>query len=690
MEKEDKQNTVHETVEEKMSKKTVEEESKKKISEESSPEKKEGLSDDEIIDINKEEKKASEKSTDVLTQAHKKNAPKSTEDFIKKQKKRKKTRRLVILLIIVALVVAGVMWIKNKAKKAMEALQAMSANSIETAFVEQKTLYDTKNATGTLYALESRTLSTNLGTGVATIEAVNVAVGDYVQEGDVLVKFSTENIEKTISETKEDINTQRQQDSIDAEDAQRDYVYSYSSAATKLQSAAKKVDDALFDLHEACDGYGTAKRERDEIRDMSFEDYKKRYKEDRGLDDDEMMRVNNETIEATRRKELETKETAVTNAFQTQEKAQKAYDQAVEDQALAINDSQTNSLSKADSTYKKSQITSGQQVKKLERSLENSIDSLDDYVVTATISGIVTDVNVTEGNKFASGNVLTIQDDSSYKAEVTVDEYDIPKVKKAYEQAKNEGRELKVVVKTDATGEAEFAGHVTSIAPTSTSTATFSTSSNGSSSGSSAGTSSGSTANYKVDIILDERDEALMIGMSAKVAIVVAESPENSLCVPYNTVKETDDGRFIVCVMDENGDHSTAEDSMPDANFGNNGKGNNQKAGNSDKEGKPNGSNGIVVENDDSSDKSNKKDDKSSGLSALSSKLGKKDKEPVDQGRRYREVEVEKIFETDFYAAVVPKVPGSLKAGDEVMIVTDKASGNDIMAMFGGMEGERR
>ena len=679
MEKEDKQNTVHETVEEKMSKKTVEEETKKKISEESSPEKKEGLSDDEIIDINKEEKKASEKSTEVLTQAHKKNAPKSTEDFIKKQKKRKKTRRLVILLIIVALVVAGVMWIKNKAKKAMEALQAMSANSIETAFVEQKTLYDTKNATGTLYALESRTLSTNLGTGVATIEAVNVEVGDYVQEGDVLVKFSTENIEKTISETKEDINTQRQQDSIDAEDAQRDYVYSYSSAATKLQSAAKKVDDALFDLHEACDGYGTAKRERDEIQnDIDT------------MDDDEFLNKYKTSKDMVKENKLKTAQSAVDQAFQTQEKAQKAYDQAVEDQALAINDSQTNSLSKADSTYKKSQITSGQQVKKLERSLENSIDSLDDYVVTATISGIVTDVNVTEGNKFASGNVLTIQDDSSYKAEVTVDEYDIPKVKKAYEQAKNEGRELKVVVKTDATGEAEFAGHVTAIAPTSTSTVAVSATTTVSSNGATTTVSSGSTANYKVDIILDERDEALMIGMSAKVAIVVAESPENSLCVPYNTVKETDDGRFIVRVMDENGDHSTAEDSMPNANFSNNSNGKGGKAGNSDKEGKPDGSNGIVVENDDSGDKSNKKDDKSSGLSALSSKLGKKDKEPVEQGRRYREVEVEKIFETDFYAAVVPKVPGSLKAGDEVMIVTDKASGNDIMAMFGGMEGERR
>ena len=65
----------------------------------------------------------------------------------------------------------------------------------------------------------------------------------------------------------------------------------------------------------------------------------------------------------------------------------------------------------------------------------------------------------------------------------------------------------------------------------------------------------------------------------------------------------------------------------------------------------------------------------------------RKNKEEVSFGRRYREVEVDKLFDTDFYVAVVPKNDGSLKEGDEVMIVTEKASGNDIMALFGGPGG---
>ena len=68
----------------------------------------------------------------------------------------------------------------------------------------------------------------------------------------------------------------------------------------------------------------------------------------------------------------------------------------------------------------------------------------------------------------------------------------------------------------------------------------------------------------------------------------------------------------------------------------------------------------------------------------------RKNKEEVSFGRRYREVEVDKIFDTDYYAAVVPKNGGVLNEGDEVMVVTEKSSGNDLMAMFGGPDGARR
>lgn len=612
---------------------------------------KEELKDSEVIDLNEESKKKEPvKQSNVTSGARGKNVPKSTEDFIKKQKKRKRIKLFVVLGIIAVLLLAGFLWVRNIVEKTKSAFEELSANNVQTSFVEKKTLYDSKNATGTLYALESRTISRSLqgsGNGGAQIEAINVEVGDHVSVGDVLVQFSSENVEKSIAETKEDIGTQRKLDAISADDNEREYLYSYSKQATSMKDSSEKVERALKALYEACDAYGDAKRKRD--------DYKEKHKDDPGYE-----------------AELQALENAVSTAYAREESAQRDYDDAVEAQADNTMMDASNTLSSADSKYKQAQIKAGDAVKQYQRKLNDYIDSLDDYVVYATIDGVVTEVNVSEGNTFTSGNVLTIQDDSGFKAEVLIDEYDIPKVKKAYEEAKRDGRNLPVVVKTDATGDNEYKGHVTLIAPTSTSTASLGNSNSSNSSGSTGGSSS--SVNYKVSIELDERDDAFMIGMSAKVAIVCEQSPDNSLCVPYNCVQKTEDGRFIVKVMDENGDKSTADDMMPKMNDAN--------MGNADAAGTPDG---IVIENNTTGEGAEEKPDKKKGFMSK-----RKNKEEVSFGRRYREVEVDKIFDTDYYAAVVPKNGGALNEGDEVMVVTEKSSGNDLMAMFGDPDGARR
>ena len=639
MEKEE--NTVAGTVEEKDKAEAVATETK-------AAETKATDSDVDIININEEENKQ-KKSENSKKQGMRKAPPKNTNDFIANQKKRKRRRLLIILLIVAAVIGLIVFWISNSVKKAKEALAGLSANTVQTAFVEKKTLYDSKDATGTLYALESRTITRSLQgseQGGAKINAINVEVGDHVSVGDVLVEFSKENVEKSIAEAQEDIGTQKQLDALNAEDEQRKYVYTYESAATSMKDAAQNVDDALKELYEACDAYGDAKRARDEAKEKeNWDDVKDSY------------------------------EAQVANAYQAEQQAQKAYDNAVKAQAdggQGSASSVANSLSEADSSYKKAQITSGETVKKLERQLNDSIDSLDDYIVYATIDGVVTEVNVSEGNTFVSGNVLTIQDDSGYKADVLVDEYDIPKVKKAYEEKKANGQNLEVVVKTDATGDKEFKGHVTLISPTSTTTTSFSSTSSGSGS-SSGGTSSSGAANYKVSIELDEIDESFMIGMSAKVAIIVNQSPANSLCVPYNCVKQTDDGKYIVKVLDENGDKNTADDILPAGAVANEGRRSKDEVANN---------NGIVVEKEETSET---KIEVTADKGKKGFSFGKSGEEPVEIGKRYREVEVEKIFDTDYYVAIVPKEEGSLKEGDEIIVLTEKSSGDDFMAMFGPM-----
>lgn len=639
----------------------TESEKMEKSGEDASQALKESLNDDEIIDLNdaKEETEHTNdrKSSKGEAQPAKdkktpKKKPDSTEDFILRQKKRKKRRKLIIIAIILFLVIFIVFRIISGINKAKKVLEDIQASSYKTATVEKKQLYESKNATGMLYPLESRTLTTNLGTQVAKINKVNVEVGDYVQEGDILVEFSTEDIDKSIQNQLEDISNQRKQDAIAAEDAQREYVYSYSTAATGMQSSAKDVERKLYDLHEACDEYGDAKRKLQEIKDKDADEYGG----DKGK----------ETAIAQQ-------ESVVSAAYQKQLQAQRTYDDAVQAQATGNSGiaDVANNLSKADSAYKKQQVTANNQVTQLERKLEDLEDSLDDYVIKASMNGIITEVNVSEGNKLQQSNdILTIQDVSGYNAEVMVDEYDIPKVKKAFEEAKAKGDTLEVVVKTEATGDSEYKGHVDSISPTSTATAKGKATST---------TQSDSSVEYKVTVTVDEIDPTFMVGMSAKVAIVVDKSPENALCVPYNAVEEKSDGTCVLRVIDEKGTKSVYGDEYDKMQDSIN------SADRSGSDGKR-GTNGIIVENgaNDRGSNNKDKDKEEKGLSSVFSKLTGNDGDAgTENAPKYREVKVEKMFETDYYAAVVPLNDSEIKVGDTVMLIADKnENANDLMSMF--------
>lgn len=648
--KEKKVNNVETTGEEKTEKKPkkTEAEAVRKPAEEKEikeEEKKEELKDSEVFDLNNE----TTSNKDEKTKEAKK---RSANDLYASKKRKKIIKRIVILSILAILCLVGYFFFKKKMDEA-KALASAMTNKVQTATVEKKTLLDTVPATGTLVPSEAVTLSTILQSS-SKIEEVNVDVGDYVEEGDVLVRFSTEDINKEISDTQEDIATQRQRDSISAEDSERQYINSYVTVANNLRSNAEKVDKALESLHEACSAYGDAKRALQAQIDAGA----------------------SETV-------ISSYQSKVDSALKTQESAQKSYDDAVEAQAEAIAN-QEYTLSSADSTYKSSGLTRGDQVKSSQRQLDKLQDSLDNYIVTASISGIVTSVNVSEGNSFQNGSVLTIQDSSSMEVEVSVDEYDIPKVKSAYNKAQDKGTDLQVEIKTNATEDNIYKGHVVLIAPTSTTTATYSTSASAtSSSGSNSAASSSSSPQYKVKVSLDDKDDNFMIGMTAKVSIVVDESPADSLCVPYNALTEKEDGSFVVNVVDENGTPSDFPENdseiVVENNTSQSGKGSRpQSSGGFGSGSRPGGRSGGPG---------------MGGMGSITSMFsGSGNKKNNDftmdaEAPKTREVKVNKIFETDYYIAVVPVNANELKEGDSVVIESETSSSNDMMAMMMGGPG---
>lgn len=654
---------MNSTQEEKVSvdKDTVEQnDSKDNTSDEDGSQGGEDLSDSEIIDLNspdsekkledlaKNKSQEEDRPSKKNEEKEKKIQNKSSVEYLLSKKKKKKIRNWIITIVLLIVVGCFCLFLKNKADQAKMMEEAFSNSNIETAVVEKKTLNKTVSATGQLLSTDARTITRNLGS-VADILEVKCKVGDYVKQGAELVVFSTENVDKSISQTKEDITNQKQQDAITQEDAERNYLNSYKSVANSIQDAAERVDKMLESLHEACNAYGDAKRELQKAKDE-------------GKD------------QAT----ISSLERTVDSAYSQQKSAQQNYDDAVEAQAKAISEGQSTSLSNADSTYKKSQITANNQVKQLQRTLEKYEDSLDDYVVRATISGVVTAVNVSEGNSFSAGSVLTIQDLSMFEAEVLVDEYDIPSVKSAYTQANDRGEDLEVVIKTEATDNKEYKGHVVSIDPTSTSTATYTTSvsttTNSSGSTITATSTTSSTPQYKVKVLIDETDQAFMMGMTAKVAIIVEQSPKSSLCIPYNAIQETEDGEFYVQVVDNTDVINKNKDGIVVTN---------ENAPGGDKSGFP-GASGKG-----SSGFSGAPGSKSGFLSGLFSGSSSEEMKKMLENSKPKthDVKVKKIFDTDYYTAVTPVNPGELNDGDTVVVTSnddDKKGGNMMGMMMGG------
>lgn len=417
----------------------------------------------------------------------------------------KKFRVLFIILIIAFIVLTFVRYTSNAAKKVMN---EMASADQELGTVAKRSLVETITATGTIESAKKRTVASTIIKDTK-ITSVKCEVGDTVSEGDILVTFSDDSINKTISQLQEDIAESKATKSVDDTANTRTYYYSYGTESITIRDLQIDIEQKKADLDSACSDYGDAKRKLDELKE----------EKDKAP---EASRANYEQL-------ISQQESIVENMYKSQETAQRAYDKAVralEDEVYKG----SNTLAGATESYQKGVITSNDSTKKLQRQLEEQRDKLDDYVITAPISGMVTSVDVEENNSFAGGNLVTIQDCSTLYVTTEIDEYDIPSV--AIGQ--------KVMFKTDATRDDELEGVIDEIAVAATTAA----------SGSASGSNSSNNSTYKVKIKVVTKDERLKLGMTAKLSIIVKEV-DDVLTVPYDAVVDKGDGEYVVYAIDE-------------------------------------------------------------------------------------------------------------------------------------------
>ena len=406
-------------------------------------------------------------------------------------------RHRIIFIVLCVLIAVGAFfgrkfWVKAQANKEVAELDF-------TTEVEVMDLQSSVSVTGTLAAGQSQSVTSTVTTGTE-VKSVNYAVGDYVEAGAVVVEFDADDYATKLAELNAKYNISDKKGEKELQDYLDD-IEDYQKDMEEIQEWLDKYEIYYLDVKDAYENY----------QKYPYSDEKARY---------ETQSAAVKSLYGFTMEDYENKQDELEELQDKIDEAQYNYELAQLQQEY-------------DNTYTKSD------------EYDSVTESQSGTKVVAPFSGYITSINVSEGNNYTQGNtVFTISNTDSFVVEATVDEYDIASL--------SEG--LSAVVKFDATDDEEFTGTLTYVAVTSDSTT--STSSNSNSNGNNSSSNSSSSSNtYEVKITLDDTDERLRVGMTAK-ASVILESVEGAFAVPYDCVSTDKNGNSYVTAVDNDGNET--------------------------------------------------------------------------------------------------------------------------------------
>lgn len=357
----------------------------------------------------------------------------------------------------------------------------------------------------------------------ATVSSVKVAEGDMIYAGDVICVFDTSDYEEQIADYQQqiaDVESERKTQNADYDQRIAD---SEESTAEQLETAKENLANAKVELEE--------EEAELEARQKAYDDY---------LAEDGHTKYDSEAINL--QSLIDSQKEVVDSAQATVDYYQEQVNNLEEQDTSSLEDAKRNYNDQVDAT-----------VDRYEEQIDNLEDQIEDATVRAGISGTITALNVTEGSNFSGGTIASIEAVDTFIVEAQIDEYDIADIAVG----------MKVLIKTDATRDAELEGVITYVAARATDTGSSSLGglSGLMGSGVSSMTSSSGSASYLVKIELKEQNDRLRLGMNAKVSIITEESVE-AWSVPYDAVHVREDGTTYLEVItgeDEDGNYVTRE-----------------------------------------------------------------------------------------------------------------------------------
>lgn len=470
---------------------------------------------------------------------------------MKKFKFKKKYIFIAVLAVALVLVV-----------KTLSGAGGSVVNTVSVTTMEKGDLIDSISLKGTVESNNTHNVYTTL---TYKVEYVDVEVGDYVTEGQVLAQLDTEDLEYTIAQQKASLDANQQSALNQLEVSKRNYSNAASnlssgknatlisaessleSAKVQLETAQRNYDDALNDLNGDVNSAVVSAQSSLETAQLDLDNKTTTYENNKVLYESGIIS----------KSDLDASETAYNNSLNTYNNAVKALEDAQATESRSL-ESAKSSLESAQISYNnalasynaaltsanqeldtyKSNVESAEIAANLDASviyIQSLESQLEKSTITSPISGTVTAVYAKVGQT-ASGLLFVIEDTDDLIIETKIKEYDISSVAEG----------MDVVIKSDATGEDEFNGSLSKVYPAAAKTAAGETD------------TSSSNVEFGAEVSISDTDTPLRVGLSVRLTLVL-ENAKDVFYVPFDAITTNESGENIVYLMVQEGEGYVAK-----------------------------------------------------------------------------------------------------------------------------------
>ena len=386
--------------------------------------------------------------------------------------------------------------------------------------------------------IETVTDSTVYAFASAKVLEVKAEEGDEVKKGDVLAVLDSSDVEYNIALKEAALKAGETSDYYNIRDS-RTTLENYNEALESgldatTNAAQKNLLAAQEEYRSAVDAYNRAKEDLDAGKNSSVVSARQAL-QSQGASYDSAVAQHDAgmiTDEA-----LETYRISYENARESYDLAVEGAGQELEDYQEAM-EAAEESLAKAERDYESNALSAGQNQESYENNLEKTTaltneestqlelahlrESLEDYVITAPIDGVVTSMDIKAGDVTSAGtkSVARIADFRVMQVAVKIDEQDVAGVK--------EGDAVSVYVNAlDKT----YEGQIASLSKTAV---------------------IDNNAVYVDAVVEFNTDEEIRSSFSAEVKLVKAQA-EKAVCLPSKSILYDVDNTAYIYVKDEKG-----------------------------------------------------------------------------------------------------------------------------------------